>query len=94
MRAGLRESYYQYTPLNADGGVIATLLHKVLIRLVRQPFGSIDGVSLEGFRVGNTYELAATLAVFIIAVGCGILEMRRAQRSKRFRLHDRRQCST
>ena len=39
------------------------------IRITEPITGSIDGIQLDRFRVGETYDLGTTLASYLLAVG-------------------------
>jgi hypothetical protein len=62
----------------------------VIVRVVRQPVGTVNGVSLAHFRPGRTYDLDPPLADYLVLQGFAIAEMRRADRSRRPRPTDRR----
>ena len=62
----------------------------MLVRVIRQPLGKIDGVPLARYRPGQTYDLAPALADYLVLQGCALIEMRRGDRSKRLRPNDRR----
>ncbi len=51
-----------------------------MIRMIRQPTGSIDGLALEKYHVPQTYELEPVLADFLILEGYAASEMRRLDR--------------
>jgi hypothetical protein len=61
-----------------------------MVRVIRQPFGTVNGIALHQYRPGHVYELPPSLADYLVLQGFAIIEMRRAQRSKRFRENDRR----
>ena len=63
----------------------------VLVRVIRQPQGVIDGIQLGHYRPGQTYDLAPSLADYLVLEGCALLEMRRGQRSARRRANERRE---
>jgi hypothetical protein len=46
------------------------------VRILRQSYGSIQGVSLRWYRPGQVYDLPASLAAYVVAEGWGIVEMR------------------
>ena len=62
----------------------------VIIRMVGQPHGVADGVSLRRYKPGRTYEMEPVLAEYLVLQGYGRFEMRRQQRSSRKRATDRR----
>jgi hypothetical protein len=43
----------------------------VRVRIIRQPVGSIDGISLDDFMVGFVYEVSTLLGCYLLADGCG-----------------------
>ena len=47
---------------------------KVLI--VRQPTGSLEGLSLRAYHVGEVYDIAPSVAENLVAEGFAIVEMR------------------
>ena len=51
------------------------------VRILRQSYGSIHGVSLRWYRPGQVYDLPATLAAYVVAEGMGMVEMRADQHS-------------
>jgi len=61
-----------------------------MVRVVRQPGGTVNGISLDRYKVGQTYEMDPLLADYLVVNGFAMVEMRRGQRSRRPRLHDRR----
>jgi hypothetical protein len=61
-----------------------------MVRIIRQPWGIIDGISLDHYRVGFAYELYPPLADFLVLEGYAVVEMRREQRSQRRRFNERR----
>jgi hypothetical protein len=62
-----------------------------MVRVIRQPTGDVDGVSLQHYHTGLTYDLPPLLADYLVLQGFAAIEMRRGQRSRRFRPTDRRQ---
>jgi hypothetical protein len=48
----------------------------VKIRIVRQPPGTVFGVILSTYHVGQTYDVAPTLAQYLVLEGYAIFEMR------------------
>ena len=61
-----------------------------MVRVIRQPTGSVDGVSLAHYHPGRTYDLQAHLAEYLVLNGFAVVEMRTRQRSSRKRPTDRR----
>jgi hypothetical protein len=72
-----------------NGSRIAST-NNVRIRIIRQPSGAVDGVSLRDYDMGRRYDLPSCLAQYLMAQGFGFLEMRQSARSTRWRLTDRR----
>jgi hypothetical protein len=66
----------------------------VRIRIVKRPRGTIDGVSLRHYRLGETYDVAAMLAQYLVAEGFARFEMRTAERSRRPRPEGRRKTDS
>ena len=46
---------------------------------MRQPTGTVLGVSLKWYRPGHVYDLPAMLAQYLVAEGFAIVEMRAEQ---------------
>jgi len=42
------------------------------IRITERLTGSIDGIQLDRFRVGETYDMGTTLASYLMAVGSAV----------------------
>jgi hypothetical protein len=61
-----------------------------MVRITRQPNGVVNGVSLRHYKPGRTYELDPLLADYLVLEGFAMIEMRRSQRSHRYRPNDRR----
>jgi hypothetical protein len=51
---------------------------KVLV--LRQPVGTVLGVSLRWYRPGQVYDLPATLAAYLVTEGFAMVEMRSEDR--------------
>ena len=64
----------------------------VVVRIVSQPSGTVDGINLKHYHPGGTYDMATPLAEFLVLTGYARVEMRREQRSHRIRLTDRRRA--
>jgi hypothetical protein len=60
------------------------------VRILRQSYGSIHGVSLKWYRPGQVYDLPAALAAYVVTEGLGIVEMRADQQTSRPFYPDRR----
>jgi hypothetical protein len=71
------------------GSRIATE-YAVTVRIIRQPNGAVDGISLDQYHMGRHYDLPSSLAQYLVAQGFALLEMRRQVRSSRTRARDRR----
>lgn len=50
---------------------------QVRVRIIRQPSGVVDDISLTAYRLGRVYDLPVSLAYYLIAENFGICEMRR-----------------
>lgn len=48
---------------------------------MHQPKGSIEGLSLHHYHVGQVYDLAPTIAAYLVAEGFAVVEMRSDQKS-------------
>jgi hypothetical protein len=46
------------------------------VRIIRQPQGTVSGVSLRSYRPGEVYDISSTLADYLILEEYAILEMR------------------
>jgi hypothetical protein len=46
------------------------------VRIIRQPQGTVSGVSLRSYRPGEVYDIPSTLADYLILEEYAILEMR------------------
>lgn len=53
----------------------------VRVRIVRQPKGTVSGIALEQYRVGEVYEVTATLGTYLVAEGWAVVEMRKRPRA-------------
>jgi hypothetical protein len=60
------------------------------VRIVREPKGSVDGMSLHFYHAGEAYEVPTQLAEYLVVEGYASIEMRQRQRSSRPRSNDRR----
>lgn len=49
------------------------------IRIVKQPTGTVEGWSLDRYHPGDVYEVAPTLANYLVAEGFATFEMRDAE---------------
>jgi hypothetical protein len=50
--------------------------NRVKVRIVKQPTGSANGLSLRYYRVGKVYDVPAALASYLVAEGFAEIEMR------------------
>ena len=55
----------------------------MMIRVIRQPEGSVNGVSLAYYKVGRCYDVKPLLAEFLVLNGYAMIEMRRDERAPR-----------
>lgn len=46
------------------------------VRILRQPSGSLEGLSLQRYHIGQTYDLPASIAAYLVAEGFAAVEMR------------------
>jgi hypothetical protein len=46
------------------------------VLMLRQPVGSVQGVSLRWYRPGQVYDLPAALAAYLVTEGFALVEMR------------------
>jgi hypothetical protein len=60
------------------------------VRITREPSGVVDGVPLQQYHAGETYDLRMPLGAYLVAAGYACIEMRQGQRSHRRRPTDRR----
>jgi hypothetical protein len=51
------------------------------VRITRQPFGMVQGMSLNYYRAGEVYDLAPSLAEYLIMEKYAIVEMRNQERN-------------
>ena len=64
------------------------------VRIIREPKGTVDGMSLRYYHTGETYDMPALLAEYLVAEGFASIEMRQHRRSSRCRSTDRRRYRT
>ncbi len=62
-----------------------------MVRIVKQPTGYIDGISLKNYHVGQTYDVVPILGDYLVLQGYAVSEMRVHVRSERKRSNERRQ---
>ena len=46
------------------------------VRIVQQPTGTLDGIRLDKYLRGNTYDVPASIAAYLVAEGFAQAEMR------------------
>jgi len=51
------------------------------VRITRQPIGMVQGMSLNYYRAGEVYDLAPSLAEYLIMEKFAIVEMRNQERN-------------
>jgi hypothetical protein len=61
----------------------------MVVKITKQPSGKIDGVRLDRYHVGQSYDVPPTLADYLVLQGFAVIEMRSTHRSQR--PSDRRQ---
>jgi len=61
-----------------------------MVRIVRQPTGTVNGIALYQYRLGRCYEINPAIGDYLVLNGFAIIEMRRQDRSRRLRETDRR----
>jgi len=77
-------------------GLYDAILARVLsvrVRIVRQPVGFIEGISLRQFHPDQVYDIDTTLAEYLVLEGYARLELRKDRRSSDRPLLDRRKNS-
>jgi hypothetical protein len=75
------------TPWLADG---LQPYIRMKVRILRRPGGVVDGMSLHYYHAGQTYEVSAELAEYLVASGFASIEMRKGDRSPRQPRNERR----
>jgi hypothetical protein len=60
------------------------------IRIVKEAGQTANGIDLKHYRIGQTYELGATVAEYLVAEGVAIVEMRKDDERARTYPNDRR----
>jgi hypothetical protein len=58
------------------------LNNSVLVRIVKQPQGTAEDFALRGYRVGQCYDLPATVAFYLIVNDYAVAELRKQPRTK------------
>jgi hypothetical protein len=62
-----------------------------MIRVIRQPIGSVNGLSLNLYKPGRCYDVDPAVAEFLVVSGYALIEMRKAERRRTSRgIDDRR----
>ena len=51
------------------------------VRIVRQPYGTVSGISLRSYRPGEVYDIPAILAEYLVVEEFAIFEMRDRDRT-------------
>jgi hypothetical protein len=51
----------------------------MMIRIIRQASGSVNGVSLSHYKTGRCYDLEPSIAEFLVLHGHGLIEMRKTR---------------
>lgn len=60
------------------------------VKIIRQPKGIENGIDLSRYRPGQTYDMATTLAEYLVAEGFALVEMRVKRRPQQPTNSDRR----
>jgi hypothetical protein len=60
------------------------------MRIIQQSVGSVNGLSLGAYRLGQAYDVRALMADYLMAEGLAMLEMRSADGPRGFTAEDRR----
>jgi hypothetical protein len=60
----------------------------VKVRILKQPYGTIHGVSLNHYKVGSIYDMPPTLSEYLVLERFARVEMR--QNEKQWHPNDRR----
>lgn len=67
--------------LNAErkprAGHLHVIIRQVRVRILKQPHGTVDGVSLEHYHAGCFYDLPPNLAAYLVVEGFAAYEMRK-----------------
>ena len=58
--------------------------------MLRQPIGTMQGVSLRFYRPGHVYDLPASLAAYLVTEGFALVEMRSESNMRSTGEQDRR----
>ena len=86
----LRKCVGVCTRINSVQLLLLTQQMGVLVRVIGQPYGFADGVSLRRYKPGQTYEMDPVLAEYMVLQGLGLFDLRRSLRSTRLRPNERR----
>jgi hypothetical protein len=54
----------------------------MVVKIIRQPTGKIDGVRLNRYHVGQSYDVLPTLAEYLVLQGFAVIEMRSTHSSQ------------
>jgi hypothetical protein len=57
-------------------GVPRARARNVTVRIVRQPRGQVFGIALDSYRVGRSYEVAESVAEYLVLAGFALVESR------------------
>ena len=60
------------------------------VRIVKEPSGNIDGLSLQAYRKGEVYDIPPAVAMVLVAEGFAIIEMRGQPSQNSSRVPERR----
>jgi hypothetical protein len=74
--------FRQYTLLHVELGAKFAHYHRVVVKIIKQPHGKIDGVRLDRYLVGQSYDVPHTLADYLVLQGYAAFEMRGTHRSR------------
>jgi hypothetical protein len=55
----------------------------MVVRIVKRPTGTLDGVPLDKYTPGEAYDLSPALAEYLIVQGFAISEMRAGEQRRR-----------
>ena len=57
-------------------GVPRARARNVTVRIVRQPRGQVFGIALDSYRVGRSYDVAESVAEYLVLAGFALVERR------------------
>lgn len=61
-----------------------------MVKIIKQPSGRVDGISLGLYHLGQSYDVPPSLADYLVLQGYAVSEMRQRTRSERKRPSERR----